>query len=121
MSGRVVVVHRQHQVGGSDFGACAVRRYRSSVSPGRFEVSSRLWPATLVGPRTWRNAKSFIRSIAESSTWTNFPLVTSDDMKFYGSAIQVTFGVGCVHAQAIKKIKKDRVVKVGTKLVIGSE
>ncbi|MFT7669707.1 MAG: IS1 family transposase [Planctomycetota bacterium] len=42
-------------------------------------------------------------------------------MKFYGSAIQLTFGVGCVHAQVIKKIKQKRVVKVGTKLVIGSE
>jgi hypothetical protein len=42
-------------------------------------------------------------------------------MKFYGPSIALTFGVGCVHAQVIKKIKKDRVVKVGTKLVIGSE
>lgn len=85
------------------------------------EVSSRLWPAMLVGPRTWRNTNSFIRSIADSSTWTGFPLITSDGMKFYGSAIQLTFGVGCVHAQVIKKIKQNRVVKVGTKLVIGSE
>ena len=30
-------------------------------------------------------------------------------------------GVACVHAQVIKKIKQNRVVKVGTKLVIGSE
>jgi hypothetical protein len=62
------------------------------------EVSSRLWPATLVGPRTWHNTKSFIRKIADSSTWTGFPLITSDGMKFYGNAIQLTFGVGCVHA-----------------------
>jgi hypothetical protein len=85
------------------------------------EVSSRLWPATLVGARTWNNTKSFIRTIADSSEWVPFPLITSDGMKFYGSAIQLTFGVGCVHAQVIKKIKQNRVVKVGTKLVIGSE
>jgi IS1 family transposase len=82
------------------------------------EVSSRLWPATLVGSRMWRNTKSFIRSIADSSEWTPFPLITSDGMKFYANAIQLTFGVACVHAQVIKK---NRVVKVGTKLVIGSE
>ena len=80
-----------------------------------------LWPATLVGPRTWRNTKSFIRSIADRSAWTGFPLISSDGMLFYGSAIQLTFGVGCVHAQVIKKIRQNRVVKVGTKLVIGSK
>jgi hypothetical protein len=46
------------------------------------------------------------------------PLITSDGMKFYGSAIQLTFVVACVHAQMIKK---NRFVKVGTKLVIASE
>jgi hypothetical protein len=85
------------------------------------EVWSRLWPATLVGPRAWRNTKSFILYIADSSTWTGFPLITSNGMKFYGNAIQLSFGVGCVHAQVIKKIKQTRVVKVGMKLVIGSE
>ncbi len=85
------------------------------------EVSTRLWPATLVGSRTWCNTKTFIRSIAEGSTWTGFPLITSDGMKFYASAIQLTFGVACVHAQVIKKIQRNRVVKVGTKLVIGLE
>ncbi len=85
------------------------------------EVSSRLWPATLVGSRSWRNTKSFIRSIADSSEWVPFPLITSDGMKFYASAIQLTFGVGCVHAQVIKKIRRNRVAKVGTKRVIGSE
>ncbi|MFT7671350.1 MAG: hypothetical protein ACI8X5_004067, partial [Planctomycetota bacterium] len=44
-----------------------------------------------------------------------------DGMSFYASAIGLTFGVGCVHAQVIKQIKKNRVVKVGAKLVIGSE
>ncbi|MFT7487525.1 MAG: transposase-like protein [Candidatus Paceibacteria bacterium] len=82
----------------------ANRKQQTWVYAG-IEVWSRLWPATLVGPRTWRNTKSFIRRIADSSTWTGFPLITSDGMKFYGSAIQLTFGVGCVHAQVIKKIK----------------
>ncbi|MFT7521212.1 MAG: transposase-like protein, partial [Kiritimatiellia bacterium] len=44
------------------------------------EVSSRLWPATLVGARTWNNTKSFIRSITDSSEWSPFPLITSDGM-----------------------------------------
>jgi hypothetical protein len=84
-------------------------------------IWSRLWPATLVGPRTWRNTKSFIHNIARSSTWPGFPLITSDGRKFYASSIWLTFGVGCVHAKIIQKIKQNRVVKVGTKLMIGSE
>lgn len=85
------------------------------------EVPSRLWTSTLVGSRTWRNTKAFIRGIAESSSWAPFPLLTTDGMKFYGGAIQLTFGVACVHAQVIKKIKQNRVERVGTKLVIGSK
>jgi hypothetical protein len=96
------------------------RNQKTWVNAG-IEVSSRLWPATLVGSRTWRNTKSFIRNIADSNEWGPYPLITSDGMKFYANAIQLTFGVACVHAQVIKKIKCNRVVKVGTKLVIGSE
>lgn len=31
------------------------------------------------------------------------------------------FGLGCVLAQVIKKIKRNRVVRVGTKMTVGSE
>ncbi len=96
------------------------RKQQTWVYAG-IKVWSRLWPATLVGSRTWRNTKSFVRSIADSSEWAPFPLITSDGMKFCGRAIQLTFGVACVHAQVIKKIKQNRVVRVGTKLVIGSK
>jgi hypothetical protein len=41
-------------------------------------------------------------------------------MKFSGSAIRLTFGVGYVHARVTKRIKRNRVIKVGTKLVISS-
>jgi transposase-like protein len=96
------------------------RKQQTWVYAG-IEVWSRLWPGTLVGPRTWRKTKSFIRNIEDSSMWSGFALITSDGMKFYASAIQLTFGVGCVHAQVIKKTKQNRVVKVGTKLMIGSK
>ncbi|MFT7669908.1 MAG: hypothetical protein ACI8X5_002615 [Planctomycetota bacterium] len=85
------------------------------------EVGSWLWTSSLVGARTLSNTKRFVRSIAGTSNWSPSPFITSDGMKFYGRCIALTFGVACVHAKVIKKIKQNRVVKVGTKLVIGSE
>ncbi len=85
------------------------------------EVWSRLWTSSQVGSRSYSNTKRFIRSIADASHWSPFPFITSDGMKFYARSIQLTFGVACVHAQVTKKLKQNRVVKVGTKLVIGSE
>ncbi len=85
------------------------------------EVWSRLWPATLVGPRTFRNTKRFVRSMANGACREGFPLITSDGFKFYAPAIRLVFGPACVLGQVIKKIRKNRVVRVATKLVIGSQ
>lgn len=50
-----------------------------------------------------------------------FPLIATDGFKFYAPAIRLVFGPACVLGQVIKKIKKNRVVRVATKLVIGSQ
>ena len=41
--------------------------------------------------------------------------------KFYAPNIRHVFGLGCLLAQVIKKIRCNRVVRVGTKLIVGSE
>ena len=43
-------------------------------------------------------------------------LITTDGFKFYAPNIRRGFGLGCVLAQVSKKIKRNRVVRVGTKL-----
>ncbi len=48
-------------------------------------------------------------------------LITTDGFKFYAPSIRIVFGPGCVLAQVIKKIKRNRIARVGTKLVIGSQ
>lgn len=85
------------------------------------DVWSRLWPATLVGSRTYRNTRRFVRSIADTRRGGGTPLITTDGFKFYAPTIRHVFGLGCVLAQVIKKIKRNRVVRVGTKLIVGSE
>ena len=85
------------------------------------DVWSRLWPATLVGSRTYRNTRRFVRSVADTSNGGGTPLITTDGFKFYAPTIRHVLGLGCVLAQVIKKIKRNRVVRVGTKLIVGSE
>jgi hypothetical protein len=48
-------------------------------------------------------------------------LITADGFKSYAPTIRRVFGPGCVLAQVIKKIKRNRVVRVGTKLIVGLE
>ena len=85
------------------------------------EVCSRLWPSTIVGSRCYRNTRGLVSDVAGRSQPVGQPLITTDGFKFNAPAIQRVFGPACVLAQVIKKIRKDRVVKVGTKLVLGSE
>ena len=42
------------------------------------EVWSRLWPATLVGSRSFRNTRQFVGDIADGCTWIGYPLITID-------------------------------------------
>ncbi len=83
------------------------------------EVWSRLWPATLVGSRTSRNTTQFVRSISDPANRWDCPLITTDGFKFYASSIRRVFGLTCVLAQVIKKICRNRVVRVGLKGLIG--
>ena len=47
-------------------------------------------------------------------------MITTDGFKFYAPAIRRSFGPACVFGQVIKKLRKERVVTVRRKLVIGS-
>ncbi|MFT5289894.1 MAG: hypothetical protein ACI8QS_000215 [Planctomycetota bacterium] len=85
------------------------------------EVWSRLWTNSLVGSRTFRNTNRFVRNLAQEAYLNTCRLITTDGFKFYAPSICLVFGPGCVLAQVIKKIKRNRVARLGTKLVIGSE
>jgi IS1 family transposase len=84
------------------------------------EVWSRLWPATVVGSRNYRNTKQLVTSVMHAGHVVEPPLITTDGFKYYAPAIRRTFGVACVLGQVIKKLRKDRIVTVRRKLVIGS-
>ena len=48
-------------------------------------------------------------------------MITTDGFKFYAPTIRRVFGPGCVLAQVIKKIRRNRVLRVGARLIVGSE
>ncbi len=85
------------------------------------EVWSRLWPATLVGSRSSLNIRRFVRSFTVAGNRWEYPLITTDGFKFYAPSIRRVFGVSCVLAQVIKKITRNRVVRVGSKQVVGPD
>ena len=84
-------------------------------------VWSRLWPATLVGSRTYRHTRRLVPSIANASRDGRKPLITTDDFRFNAPTSRQTFMPGCVLAQVIKNIKRNRVVRVGTKVIVRAE
>ena len=85
------------------------------------EVWSRRWPATLVGLRTSRNTTQYVRSTFDPAYRWDCPLITTDGFKFYASSIRRVFGLTCVLAQVIKKICRNRVVRIGSKQVVGPD
>ena len=60
-------------------------------------------------------------SVADGARCEGFPLITTDGFKFYAPASRLVFGPACVLGQVIKKLKRNRIIRVATKLVIGSQ
>ncbi len=84
------------------------------------EVWSRLWPSTIVGRRSYRNLRSLIEDTTRRGRIDFIPLITTDGYYYYGAVLRHMFKGACVHGQVVKTRRKDRVVRVDRKLVIGS-
>ncbi len=65
------------------------------------EVSSRLWPATVVGCRTSENTARLLSEAAKSAVIEMPPLIASDGFGYYPAAVRRVFGACCVYAQVI--------------------
>ena len=84
------------------------------------EVWSRLWPATIVGKRSYRNALTLFRELCARSAGNHLPLIATDGFKFYRQVVRRLFGAACLYGQVIKKRRKDRVVRVQRKARVGA-
>ena len=84
------------------------------------EVWSRLWPATVVGRRSYRNTLSLFQDILSRVKTARVPLVATDGFKYYRQVVKRIFGVACLYGQVINKRRKDRVVSVQRKARTGA-
>ena len=84
------------------------------------EVSSRLWPATVVGRRSYRNTLSVFRDIFSRTNLERVPLIATDGFAFYAKVIRRVFGPACLYGQVIKTRSNDRIVRVERRAVIGA-
>ena len=84
------------------------------------DVWSRYWPATVVGKRNSENTQKLFRNVSTQANPECVPFVATDGYDLYESAARRCFGK-CLYAQIVKTRKRDRIVKVKRKRVIGSE
>lgn len=84
------------------------------------EVCSRLWVSTVVGRRSYRNTYALFTDTLARGTIVDIPLIATDGLKFYAHVVRRLFGPVCIYGQVIKSWRKDRVIKVERRLVIGT-
>ena len=84
------------------------------------EVRSRLWPAAVIGRRSYRNTRRLIRDVAHSARFNGPPFITTDGFQYYGAVIHRLFGPACLHGQVTKTWRNNRVIQVDSRLLIGS-
>jgi IS1 family transposase len=84
------------------------------------EIWSRLWISKVVGNRNFRNVNTLLTQVIDSSQIVNPFIFTTDGFEPYSWAAKRLLGSVCLYAQVIKKWRKNRVVKVDRRLIIGT-
>jgi hypothetical protein len=63
------------------------------------DVWSRLWPATVVGRRSYRNTLALFRDIASRMNLERVPLIATDGFQFYKRVVGRILGPACLYAR----------------------
>ena len=84
------------------------------------EVWSRLWPSCVLGRRSYRNIRRLLRDSVSRSEFAYPILITTDGFAPYEWVIRRMFGPTCIYGQVVKARRKNRVVSIDRKLLIGS-
>jgi IS1 family transposase len=85
------------------------------------EVWSRLWISKVVGNRNYGNVKILLNQVINSSRIVNLFIFTTDGFEPYSWAAKSFLDPICLYAQVIKKWRKNRVIKVDRRLIIGTK
>ena len=84
------------------------------------EVSSRLWPSTVVGRRSYRNTLALLRDVANRRDFERLPLIVTDGFDFYEKVVRRVFGPAALYGQVLKTRRNERIVKVERRELMGA-
>ena len=96
------------------------RKDRSTWIFTTIDVWSRLWPATLVGRRSYANTRSVLREVRNRSVRGRTVFIATDGFEYYPRVVREVFGPMCILGQVLKTRRNDRVVKVERRLAVGT-
>jgi len=85
------------------------------------EVWSRMWISKVVGNRNYRNIKILLDQVIDACQIVNPFIFTTDGFEPYSWAAKSLLDSICLYAQVIKKRRKNRVIKVERRLIIGTK
>ena len=84
------------------------------------EVSSRLWPATVTGRRSYRNTRALLGNLASHIDLDSVPLIVTNGFGFYEQVVRRVFGPAVLYGQVLKTQRNNRVVRVERRVKIGT-
>ena len=96
------------------------RRRRPVYIITAIAVWSRMWLSCVVGRRSYANIRRLFCDVASRADFETPLLITTDGFRPYAWVISRLFGPTCVYGQVIKTRRKNRVVRIERKLLIGS-
>jgi IS1 family transposase/transposase-like protein len=85
------------------------------------EVWSRLWISKVVGSRNYRNVKTLLNQVIDACQIVNPFIFTTDGFEPYSWTAKNLLNSICLYAQVIKKRRKNRVITVEWRLIIGTK
>jgi transposase-like protein/IS1 family transposase len=85
------------------------------------EVWSRLWISKVVGNRNYRSVRTLLAQVIDACRIVNLFIFTTDGFEPYFWAAKNLLVSICLYAQVIKKRRKNRVIKVERRLIIGTK
>ena len=85
------------------------------------EVWSRMWISMVVGSRNYRNIKTLLNHVIDTCQIVNPFIFTTDGFEPYSWAAKNLMSSICLYAQVIKKRRKNHVIKVERRLIIGTK
>ena len=66
------------------------------------DVSSRLWPSTVVGRRSYRNTQKLFKDTLHRMNDGSFPLIVTDGFEYYAKVVRRLFGISCLYGQLLR-------------------